>query len=166
MDNKPEASIQETGLTTTEESKQITVNSEKAAASFFGGNGINMWTSIPASDKFAQAAAMGDADFNLRDYFKSDPFAKPIEMVHALAHGVVIVNDDGEEVPAGRVVIVDKDGKTYSTVAEGARSSLGNLFSIFGLPPFNPPLSIIAKEVKTRKGFYTLNIKPIRLIEE
>jgi hypothetical protein len=157
---------QETNLTTTEEKQEISINSQSAAVGFFGGKNFGLWTSLPVDDKIAIAQAMGDSDYNLRDYFKADPFAKPIKMVNCLAHGVQLVNDNEETIDASRVVIIAEDGKTYSTVAEGARSSLGNLFAIFGLPPYNPPLSIVAREVKTRRGFYTLNIIPVETINE
>jgi len=156
---------QETSLTTTEEKQEISINSQSAAVGFFGGKNFGLWTSLPVDDKIAIAQAMGDADYNLRDYFKADPFAKPVKMVNALAHNVQLVNDDGELIDASRVVIIDENGKTYSTVADGARSSLGNIFAIFGLPPYNPPLSIVAKEVLTRRKFYTLNIVPMKEVE-
>jgi hypothetical protein len=119
---------------------------------------------IALDDKIGIALAMGDANYNLKEYFK-DKNAQPIKMVHALTHFVQLVNDDGETVDAVRCVIIDDQGKTYSTVANGARSSIMNLFSIFGMPPFNPPLEIEAKEVKTRRGFFTLNIVPVRTVK-
>ena len=153
---------EETGLTVVSEAKnEMAINTPAAAANFFGGTTFGLWTSLPLDNRIGIAQAMGDADYNLRDYFKANPMAAPLEMVDALAHNVDIVTDDGEAIKASRLVIIDKNGKTYSTVADGARSSMGNLFNIFGLPPFNPPLKIVAREVKTRRGFYTLNIVPV-----
>ena len=153
--------IEGTDIVVASEINEVSINAPAAAANFFGGTTFGLWTSLPLDNKIGIAQAMGDADYNLRDYFKVAGFANPIEMVDCLAHNVDIISDDGEAIKASRLVIIDKDGKTYSTVADGARSSLGNLFNIFGLPPFNPPLKIVAREVKTRRGFYTLNIVPV-----
>lgn len=153
----------ETSLATIASQNSLDINSEETAAKFFAPDRDNaIWTSLDMTDKIGIAQAMGDADYNLRDFFKEGEKGATIEIVNALSHRVTLVDDEGIERRESRLVLIDKDGKTYSSVAKGAFSSLGNLFQIFGLPPYSPPLKIEAKEVKTRRGFYTLNIKPVR----
>jgi hypothetical protein len=151
--------IKEETSVATQENNLAAVNSTSAAVGFFG-NQFAMWTSLPIEDKIAVAQAMGDANYNIREYFKGDQ-AEPIEVVHALAHVVDVLTEENELVKANRIVLIDKNGKTYSSVAEGVKTSLGNIFALFGLPPFNPPLKIKAEEVLTRRKRYTLNLKPV-----
>jgi len=141
--------------------KIVEKQNQMAAAEFFGvKGGIAVCHSLPAEDKIGIARAMGDADYNLRDYFKENKGAV-LYLQHYLAHKVEVVTDSGEAVDAVRLVLIDEDGKRYSTVANGARSSFANLIAIFGMPPFNPPIKIEAREIKTRRGFYTLNLSPL-----
>lgn len=151
---------QETGLVVAEENNKPAINSNQAAAEFFTkpGKTFNLWTSLPLEDKAAIVKAMGDADINLRDHTEA---GGTLKLVDALTHFVTVINDNDEEVEATRTVLIDEEGKTYSTVANGAVSSLSNLFNIYGLPPYSPALHVKGKIVKTRKGFRTLNIVPV-----
>lgn len=83
-----------------------------------------------------------------------------IEMVDFVAHPVSLVADDsGEMVQCTRVVLIDKHGAGYETVASGVISSLEKIFSIVGFPPYkDEPLKVIPREQKTRKGYKTLTL--------
>lgn len=65
----------------------------------------------------------------------------------------VVNNEDGEQVPAPRVVIIDDDGDSYASVSVGLYNSLKRLFALFGTPDmWDAPLPIIPKLVSTKKG--------------
>lgn len=65
--------------------------------------------------------------------------------------------ENGDKVP--RIILVDKDGKSYSCTSFGMLHALEKLFGIFGAPHYEVPLTVTVKRVKTKNGnTYTLDI--------
>lgn len=91
---------------------------------------------------------------------KIDDFkGQKINVVDVVAHPVKLVEDQsGELIEALRIVLIDDKGEGYETVATGVMSSLEKLFGIVGMPSYDPPLTVIPREQKTRKGFKTLTL--------
>lgn len=122
----------------------------------FGGQKISLWTSIDISSvegKMHVQKALGTADYTADD-LKLVPF--PVQNV--VVHSVKIESEDGGVINANRTVLISPDGKTASFTSQGIISSLRNIFSLFGFPPYDEPLNMIVKETKTRKGWRTLNL--------
>jgi hypothetical protein len=104
--------------------------------------------------------AMGDADYKLRSLLEDKG---TINMVDFLVHRVEIApeNSEADMLEGDRVVIIDDQGETFACVAEGAKKGLAKIFAVYGLPPYNPPIVIMPREVDTRKGRRTMNLKVI-----
>ncbi len=122
----------------------------------FGGDKVNIWSSIDINStegKMKVQKALASADYGSEHVMKV-----PFEVQDIVVHGVKIVDENGEVTDATRTVLLSPSGETVSFTSEGVISSLRNIFSIFGLPPFNPPLKVQVKEVKTRRGWKTLNL--------
>lgn len=79
-----------------------------------------------------------------------------ITVTDLVAQRIQIVSDnDGEIADATRLVLIGKDGRTVSTVSEGAVNSLRQVISTFGKPPWKDGLRLKFERKKTRKGFWT-----------
>lgn len=89
---------------------------------------------------------------NVTDFSLSDHLDEPIYVVDYLIHDCEISDDNGELQETKRLVIFDKDGKTYSTVSNSAYDSFGKIITIFGEPSeWNGEIAIRATERKSRK---------------
>lgn len=89
---------------------------------------------------------------NVTDFSLSDHLDEPIYVVDYLIHDCEISDDNGELQETKRLVIFDKDGKTYSTVSNSAYDSFGKIITIFGEPSeWNGDIAIRATERKSRK---------------
>ncbi len=122
----------------------------------FEGQPTKLWASLDTSTeegKINLIKALGNADYSAEDLAKV-PF--PTENI--VVHQVNIETEDGETIEANRTVLIGPDGQTASFVSQGVISSLRNIFAVFGLPPWKPPLALSVKEVRTRKGWKTLNL--------
>ena len=89
---------------------------------------------------------------NVTDFSLSDHLDEPIHVVDYLIHDCEISDDNGEMQETKRLVIFDKDGRTYSTVSNSAYDSFGKIITIFGEPSeWNGEIAIRATERKSRK---------------
>lgn len=72
----------------------------------------------------------------------------------------MISEDTGEEMVLPRIVIIDKDGKSYQCVSMGIFQCLAKIFNLFGQPTvWKKPLNVMVKQVKTRKGYTALTLE-------
>lgn len=123
---------------------------------FGGEQKIVFWTSLETTDikgKMAVQKALGNSDYKAEDIAQV-----PFPVRDVVVHNVRIESDNGETVEAYRAVLISPDGKTVSFTSEGVIASLRSIFSIFGLPPWQPALLVQAKDVKTRRGYRTINL--------
>lgn len=104
--------------------------------------------------KIAIYNAINNSDKKVDDYK-----GKVLEIVNFAAHPIKLISDEtGEVNEVLRIVLIDKDGNGYETVAGGVMSSLEKIFGIVGMAPWEPALKVVPTEVKTRKGFKTLTL--------
>lgn len=115
-------------------------------------NFLNTMTLEKHEDKVKLYNAINNTDFALAD------ITSPIRVTDVIAHHVTLENEDGEMVEVTRVVLIDKEGKSYGCVSEGVLSSLQKLFVIFGRPTWKDGLVILPKLVKTNKGYKTMTL--------
>lgn len=95
-------------------------------------------------------ALNGDGE-NLTDHFN-----EKLNIENIVAFPVKFIDDDGEIVETLRITLVTDTGETYSTVSSGVLSSLQKIMAIVGSAPWTPCITVVANEVKTRKGFKTV----------
>lgn len=160
METSPElASSQQVAVYKSDDSGLLPTGgfSSGNVASIFSPQQFAVWTSISADDPAKILAAMQDADYNLIDYMDEHPGATLL-LSDVLMHNVQIVDEESGEVKTeARTVLIDVDGKKYASVSRGVIGSLQKIFPLFGIPPYDPPMAITARRVKTRK-FKTINI--------
>ena len=89
---------------------------------------------------------------NSPDMKLSEAIGEVIEMVHIVAHEVVLVDEEtGETIKALRSIICDKNGKTYEAVSGGVANSLMRIIQIFGQPEtWKEPIKVKARQKATR----------------
>lgn len=98
--------------------------------------------------------AMNNSVTSIRD------LRDPIMVTDIIAHTIQLLDENtGEIVDATRVVLIDEQGIGYHAVAQGIVSSIQKIVGIVGRAPWNPAIKMLPRQVKTRKGFYTLTIE-------
>lgn len=102
-------------------------------------------------------AAMNDPEFKLADFIN-----KKIEITDYLIEIVDIANEEtGEVSTVPRVVLIDKDGKSYQATSYGIANSVRNLCLSVGDAPWAPPLKLEVKQKAIKRGFMlTLKMIP------
>lgn len=136
------------------------ISKELALSDMFQENGMGrLWTSLPDDGSRETVAkitnAMSEA-VSLREYM-----GKVLEIENVLLHDVVLEGENGEDVPAVRVVLLDPEGNGYAAVSNGVISSLQLFMALAGPAPWRPPLKLVAREVNTRKGRRTIRLKMV-----
>ena len=82
------------------------------------------------------------------------------EIVDVAAHHVTIIDETtGEEINAVRVILIDKNGVSYSATSQGIFNSLTKIFGIVGMPSWkDEPVKMKFKQVKTRNNNNKVNV--------
>jgi len=91
----------------------------------------------------------------------SDLVGTTLDVVYWYAHRVSIEGENGEVMEAPRVVLIQPDGSAVKFVSDGIFDALRMIVKYYGRRPFNPPLRMQIKEVKTRRGRKMLTLSPV-----
>lgn len=73
---------------------------------------------------------------------------------------VEIMRDDGELIPAKRVVLLDSQGNAYGFTSDGVYGTLRLLVHKLGPGPYDPPILITVRERQTRSKRTVFLIEP------
>jgi len=164
----PGSQTEETAMTTTQAADQVPdqtpahaqppAQARGNAMDFFSEAGTKkQWFNVATPLEALQViAAMDDTDFKL-----GDCRGQIIDCVQIVAHESEFENKEHELIAAVRTVIIDSQGKSYGSVAQGVRDSVASLFAMIGFPPYNPPIKLTPVEKTTRAGFKTLKLIPV-----
>lgn len=77
----------------------------------------------------------------------------PIAMTHVSIEVCEVRSEQNGDVIAPRIVIMDKDGKSYQAVSVGVYQSLKRIFALFGTPDtWSEPLVVVPMLTSTKKG--------------
>lgn len=77
----------------------------------------------------------------------------PIAMTHVSIEVCEVHSEQNGDVIAPRIVIMDKDGKSYQAVSVGVYQSLKRIFALFGTPDtWTEPLIVVPMLISTKKG--------------
>lgn len=119
----------------------------------------SLWTSLPAERNREVAIALQASTDRISDHINEVIF-----VTHVVAHQIQLVDEDTGVVSSGdRVVLIDKEGKTYGAVSEGIRRSLQTLFALYNTPPnglWKDGLPVKIKQLSTKRGFRTFILEP------
>jgi hypothetical protein len=99
--------------------------------------------------------AINTPDARLADFINMTIEAKDVivEIVELLQEAT------GQLVHAPRIIIIDKDGKSYACVSIGVFSGLKKIMKLFGEPTWNEPVKMMVKQVtKAEKKMLTLEL--------
>ena len=92
--------------------------------------------------------AKSSPDKRLADCINQKIYAKDLYM-----EVVSITNDQtGEIQDCPRVVLLDKDGVSYSSVSFGIYNSLKSLVAVYGQPTWEEPIPVIVRQKDTGKN--------------
>lgn len=91
---------------------------------------------------------------NSPDARVSDFIGKEIDLVHVVAHPITLTDENtGEIIDALRVVLVDKNGKSYEAVSGGIANAVQRILQIFGQPEeWENPIKVEPVSKATRNG--------------
>lgn len=115
----------------------------------------------PASAMYCSMTGETQADkikvfnaINSPDARVSDFIGKTIELVHVVAHPITLTDENtGEMIEALRVVLVDKNGKSYEAVSGGIANAVQRILQIFGQPDtWENPIKVEPVSKATRNG--------------
>lgn len=74
--------------------------------------------------------------------------------------------NSGDTIPAVRLVLIDPDGETLAFVSMGAVLSLDMLRQLKGDGPYDPPIPVYVREIKTRQGWRLYKFVPESALRE
>lgn len=121
-------------------------------------NSSDSYTSIDISSPENKAKlfkAMNNPDERI-----SDMINKEIKVTDIYVEVIECANDNGEVTKCPRVVLIDDKGKSYYAVSTGIYNSVKKLIKIFGLPTWNPAITITPKQItKKDRKILTLDVK-------
>ena len=100
--------------------------------------------------------AINSADEQLSEHTK-----EVLEITDVAAHPITLPDmNTGEVIQCLRIILIDKNGKTYQAVSNGVASSLQKIFAIIGKPSWkDEPVKIKPVEQKTSNNFKVLTLE-------
>lgn len=124
---------------------------------FFGNEDRRkVFSNIDMTSDFGKAVTI--SCFSGADLPNDDLQKKTFFLKNFLMHTAYMANDDGEKVEVKRCVLIDKDGQTTSFCSDGVIAGVGNIITVYGMGPWEPPIPVKVVERKTRKGFKVKNL--------
>lgn len=141
----------ETQVLVVRERKDLNVNLDEQTGQSF--------TSIKGDsreEKTKLFKAKSNPDKRLADCINQKIYAKDLFMEVIELHN----KETGEVEQAPRIVLIDKDGVSYSSVSFGIYHALKSLCGIYGMPTWEEPIPIIVKQrqVGENKKALTLDV--------
>lgn len=149
------------------EQEQKTPPSQLAVSPPANGQSLAPWDS---TDCLFSTFGNATAEAKLRtlrvingDSFDSDAArGQMLQIRHVVMHSVPMEDEaTGEMVAKLRTCLVTLDDMVFACVSEGVISSLKQICSLYGKPPWDPALKCELVERRTRKGYRVLKLIPV-----
>lgn len=138
------------------ENNIVVTNNNSITASLAGSTDVFCSFKVETNeDKARLFAATNNPDYRLADCINKVIYVKDI-----YAESVECTNEEtGEGSVCPRVVLIDKDNKSYQCVSVGIFSAVKKLIGIYGAPTWEEPIPIEVKQLtKGKKKMLSLNI--------
>jgi hypothetical protein len=142
------------------ESKEIAPAQPTYASKFQDAFRAQVWSSFDPETPEGKAAIISHLDGADADAL-GKLIGEVIEVQHVLAHRVTVIDDDGVEVEADRLVLVGPDGESVSCTSTGILRSLQVIMGLYGMPPFKPALKLKIRQKDTRRGRRIYSLVPV-----
>ena len=131
-----------------ENKELITQEQAQGLQAVFGGIGANYFSGSVKTpeEKKMLVNAMNNPDNRLADFVNTEIAVKDLYVEQ-----VEMVNQETRELQVcPRIVLIDKDGKSYGCVSYGILGSLKKIMSVYGQPTWEDP--VVVKPVFITKG--------------
>lgn len=119
-------------------------------------DGDSYWTSLPMDTEQQRAAAIRYRRKTERA--SDDVLGAELQLTDLYIHMVTITDEESGEInEAVRVVLISPDRTATQFVSGGVYKSLKDIVSVFGVPPWSPPIIVkvaVQKAKKVGKFFY------------
>lgn len=122
-----------------------------------GKNTFCSWKPETLEEKTALFNSVNNPTSKLREMVNV-----PISLKHVFAERCEYVSDDGVVTPGVRMVLLDTEGKAYSSSSIGVFNGLQKLFSLCGTPDeWEVPITIVPRIIDrgVNKAVVTFDIK-------
>ena len=120
-------------------------------------NNAESYCSIKGESREARVAVYNA--INSPDHKLSDFIGKRIEVTDlCIEH---MNKETGEMEANARVVLIDKNGESYTCVSGGIYSAVKKLVTVFGEPTWEPALPIEVQNISTKNGRKTMTLKAV-----
>lgn len=114
-------------------------------------------------DKIRVYNAMSNADEKLRDHV-----GETINIRNVFVEAIRCTDEKtGETSVCPRIVLIDRDGRTFQAVSQGIFGSLKQLFNIFGEPStWNFAITVKVRETTTRRGYRVTILEAVGVVND
>lgn len=85
------------------------------------------------------------------DHVLSECTNIPIKVKDIYAEPFAFTNDDGEYIETVKIILIDDEGETYSSISRCVYESLNKIIAVFGMPTWEEGLTLMHKQ-KTKQG--------------
>lgn len=149
----PDDSGRETGLTPMNQDKRSALLRE-----ILGNRSLALhnFPDDPQEQFFLTSDALGD------DCEDGSEWQGQFRIRHFYCHPVEVERDGGELVSCIRTVLIDPDGAKIKFVSDGIANDVGRIAACFGFAPYDPPVVVEVRTVKTGRGRRLLRLQPVR----
>jgi hypothetical protein len=89
-----------------------------------------------------------------------DAIGRKLAIKYIYCHKVEVAGLAGEMIPAIRTVLYTHEMERFATVSDGVAASVAEIFSIFGMQPYDEKMVLIPERVRTNRGFELLRLTP------
>jgi hypothetical protein len=91
----------------------------------------------------------------------SDVIGETLNVSIGIVHEIEEIGQDGQPVSSKRLALVLADGTVVGSTSRSAIASFEKIRSVYGLPPYDPPIAIRIVSVRTKKGRDAILLHPM-----
>lgn len=136
-----------------DDDERIIANLTTARTSFCSMNAVT------PEEKAQLFNAMNSPDARIADLVNVS-----LDIVDVYAEVVECINQDtGEISKCPRVVLIDKDGKSYQAVSKGIFNAVSKLIAVYGLPHWETPVTVTPYQITKGSGNNTRKILSLKI---
>lgn len=108
-----------------------------------------------------ERAAVCRATVGGGEHSLSDVVGETLQVSIGLIHEIEEIGPDGQPLSSKRLALVLADGAVVGSTSRSAIASFDKIRSVYGLPPYEPPITLRVVSVRTKKGRDALLLHPM-----
>jgi hypothetical protein len=158
METKASSVVQEQGRS--EQSTALVASPVEAAAlavnhAWFGRGAVSLHNFGDDTEEVLRYTSLATDDESIAG---SSLVGQTLEIVRFYAHPITLEDAEGEIKDCVRVVLFGKDDLPIAFVSQGVQGSLARIAMVKGLRPWQPPVKVQVRQIKTSKKFNFLTL--------